>query len=375
MTNIHIPCTLQWLSIGRSLSRLIKAVMKIIQSDSEASSPKKPPTPKESRLKQVTHPATMSLCWSCEISKALCLGYGNWGKSGKQRILVANHKKQLHVLDVGGNITNRLPLPHRFSQIECGWHKDKGGILLGVSSSFSKLYVMDCSGKVLWRYSKWLGINGAHWGDVNEDGNEEVVLGMNAWGGLVALTSEGKLLWKMTNIRNVWNHTLVPQISDRRALILATEASGTINVYNDTGKLLQTLRPEGLYFGAVAASVVQPPDMVQIAAIGGQEGTYTVLACDLSGNVMWKTSTCVPEDVWMRQAFASGDMNGDGVREWAFMENPGELVFVSPQGEKLATLSVPEVLEQFLIAPQSDGYGILVTLQAGVIKAYQLDKS
>ena len=62
------------------------------------------------------------------------------------------------------------------------------------------------------------------------------------------------------------------------------------------------------------------------------------------------------------------------MREWAFIEKPDELVFVSHQGEKLATLSVPEDLEEFIIVPQSDGYGMLVTLRAGTITAYQFER-
>lgn len=365
------------LQIGQTSLLLLRLAVESVKHKIEGS-----PTPslsQKSRLKQTSSSETVNLRWSCEIPEATCITHGNWEGDGNSKILVADAKKQLHILDIEGNTLRTQPLPTRFSHIECGWHRVHGARLLGLSTKSSKVCVIDRYGKTsFWRYPKWIaigGINGARWGDLNGDGNDEMALGMliNWRGRLVVLTDEMEPLWEISNIA-AWQQVIIPQSSSQQALVLASDV-GTIKVYNRIGKLLRTLQPLGLYLHSIAASTVDSSGRIQIAAIGSREETYKVLAFDLAGHVAWRTPTYEQLHSWVKGDFACGDMNGDGVREWAFMENPGELVFVSPQGEKLTTLSVPEALEQFLIVPQSEGYGILVTLQAGVIKAYQLDKS
>jgi ankyrin repeat protein len=366
----------KWLTIGRTLYRLPKVIVfvtkTIYEIETKKKSPPPPPTPQESQLQQANSPGTINLRWSCEIPKATCIAYGNWEGDGNQKILIADSQKCLYMLDTGGNITNTLTLPTQFSYIECGWRRDYGVRLLGISIKRSKVYVIDHYGKTLWRYSKWLGIDGAHWVDLNGDGNNEVVL--NGLRGIVALTDEGRSLWKVSNISNVWNQAIVPPGPHRQALVMATEAGGTIKIYNHSGKLLRTLRPEGLYFHSMAVSVIDSSRTIQIAATGSDQGEiYQILTFDLGGNVAWKTRTHRPSS--LNRNITCGDINGDGIPEWVFIESPGDLVVVSPQGKKLATLSGQENIEEFIIVPASSGFGLLVTLQNGTLNAYQFEKN
>ncbi|MCP4373440.1 MAG: hypothetical protein GY797_35865, partial [Deltaproteobacteria bacterium] len=140
----------------------------------------------ESHLKEARRPFTVQRCWSCHIPKAIALGYDKRGA----HILVTDRNKHLHFLTLDGHITNVLTLPATFGSVETGWRHTYGTVLLG--NAGYKMYVMDCEGCILWRYPKWLGvlggINAAHGGDINGDGNDEVLLGLNVWGGLRAFT-------------------------------------------------------------------------------------------------------------------------------------------------------------------------------------------
>lgn len=351
----------------RFLKNLV-TVMKNISMRTNVSIPKSDAFTR-SQLKEFTHPFPVQRCWSCHISKALGLGYDTKGTN----ILVTDHNKHLHVLSFDGQHTRTLSLPAKCVSIETGWHSTYGTMLFG--NADYKMCVMDCEGRMLWRYPKWLGvlgINEAHCADIDGDGNDEVLLGLNGRGGLLAFTGKGKPLWKIKNIRNVWSHTIIPPFSGRKASVLATEASGHILMYNHQGQFLQTLGAKEQYFTELTAAIVNSSDCVQIAArVLREKGSCEVVVFDLEGHVIWKTPTAHSV---MKRVFACEDMNGDGVREWVFIEKPGELVFVSPQGKKLATLSEQKDIEDFIIVPQSDGYGMLVTLQAGTISGYQFEK-
>lgn len=329
----------------------------------------------KSHLKQSNRLSPVRRCWSYKVPMALCIGHCHWGKDKKANILITDQKKQLHILDVKGDLIDILQLPAKFFQIDCGQHKTDGFRVLG--NSKAKLYVMDCAGNVLWQYSKWLGfitIDNAHWGDLNSDGEDEIVLGMNGWESLITLTGEGKPFWKITTIHNVWDHTILPQTPNNPPQVLATEASGAIKVYSQDGKLLRTLRPEGLYFSKLTAAIVKSPNLVQIAAIGIGHGeqAYKVLVFNPDGKVIWKTPTYAYGHVLIERTFACEDINGDGIREWVFAETPHELVCASIQGEKLASLAISENIKDFLIIPDSEGYGMIAVLEGETVSTYQL---
>ncbi len=329
--------------------------------------------PQKSQLQQADLVGTLKLLWSYEIPGAISLEYGNWERYGTLNILVADRHKQLHVLAIDGTVADRLTLPAQFRSIQCGRHQTNGTRMLGISMRRTKTYVIDTHGNILWRYSKWMrGISQASWGDINGDGNDEIVL--SELGNIMAFTEKGELLWKVFGIK-FWNHAIIPHSAEQRSLVLVTKVNGTINVYEHGGKLFRSLRPKGdyLFFGNIAGSVFKSSGSIQMVAVGVKGQGDEVVAFDLAGNVAWKTCAYRPA-LFQAPFFVCEDINGNGDREWIFLEHPGELVCVSCQGEKVATLSVPEALERVIVVPDGDGYGTLVTLHTGMIKAYQCEK-
>ena len=221
--------------------------------------------PHHTQLKRVASPLNARLCWTHKIPQAICLGFCDEKEDGKRQILISDHRKRLHVLDTDGALLSTLALPAECYQVECGWQNAFGTCILGKSDRC--VYVIDRCGHILWKYSNWCGINEAHWGDLDRDGNDELVCGMNAWGGLIALTYGKNSLWKIEGIANVWSHTIVPYSSGSQACILATEASGAIRMYDRAGRFIKTFRPEGLYYSTLSAAVIDSLHHVQIAAL------------------------------------------------------------------------------------------------------------
>jgi peroxiredoxin len=303
--------------------------------------------------------------WSNSIAGAQALCTGAWDEPGTTRILVAAGTT-LHVLDLTGAEKSSLSLPERFTSIECGWCKGRGACLLGSGIALRKAVAMDTAGKVLWSHSATFGVDGAHWGDLDGDGTDEMVVGMNGFGGLDLLSSDGKTLWS-ASLGNVWNQAIVSATPNRPGLVFATEAGGSVQVFDAAGKLLRSLKPDGGYYTQMTAHALDDKSL-QILAVNG----HSTVAFDEMGKVAWTTSAPGNPGGWVSTAFAAGDLKGNGSIEWAFLDASGDLIIATPAGQKLSSLPNQRRLETFAIAPRPGQLGLLLTLDHGLLRAFEL---
>jgi hypothetical protein len=228
---------------------------------------------------------------------------------------------------------------------------------------------MDQQGKAIWSYGSTSGVDGAHWGDLDGDGSDELVVGMNGAGGLHAVGADGKVIWKVSGIGNVWNQAVIPVRNGQPAMIFATEAGGSVKVYDAKGKLLRSIQPDGKYCAQMTAAVVDENGSVQAIAIGDA----TTIAFDPTGTIAWSTTAIKDHGAWRGVSFATGDLNGDGQSEWAFLEASGDLVVVTSQGEKLCAIPNQKGIASFVMATAPHSKGILVTLKSGMLQAYRFE--
>jgi hypothetical protein len=211
-----------------------------------------------------------------------------------------------------------------------------------------------------------MGVDGAHWGDLNGDGNDAMILGMNGFSGLEAISGDGKKLWS-DSLGNVWSQVIVPATSNRAALVLATDASGSVNLFDAAGRRQGALRPEGGYFAGMTAGAAQS-NSVQILAFSGN----AAVAFDQTGKVAWITSaqSSMASTGSPRQSAAMGDLKGDGTQQWALIDGAGDLVVVTTGGLKVSSIANQNRIQGFAIAPRTGQGGLLLTLDAGVVSAY-----
>jgi peroxiredoxin len=331
--------------------------------------PKAAPIQAQIGLKDSEIKYTLKLQWTLDIPGAVTICAGNWGVDGKEKILVADNKNNLHIIGTEGEIQSSIKIPGMFRQIEIGKHKQNGYRLLGYSNWGEKVTVVDTNGIQLWEYATASGVDGAHFGDLDGDSNDEMIVGMNGFGGLHAVSCGGKQMWKASGIGNVWNQAVVAGHDPKNTLVFATEAGGTIRVYGSNGQPVRTLKPLGKYYAQMTASLIDANDDVQVVAIGADG---TVAAFNPSGQIAWQTGG-LKQSSWRMTNFACGDIDEDGRNEWAFLEANGDLAAVASDGTKLASLPAQKEIEGFLICSGLNG-GELVIMSKGKISSYSLDK-
>jgi peroxiredoxin len=304
--------------------------------------------------------------WSTILPGARAICAGAWTTNGQSQILVAAGST-LHVLDVGGSEIVTVKMPQKFDLIECGRNKSQGARLLGYNNWGGAVTVMDASGTKLWEVRAGSGVDGAHWGDLDGDGTDELIVGMNGGGGLQAWSSDGKKIWS-AKLGNVWNQAVIPALSGESANVLATEAGGSVQLFDSTGRLVRSLKPNGGYYAQMAAW--RFGKAIQIVAINDNE----TVAFDETGTVVWTTSAVSDHAGWRKSSFALGDLDGDGIPDWVFIDGNGDLVIANAKGEKISAIPDAKKVEGFLVAPRKDKGGLLVTLSGQKVTAYELTR-
>jgi hypothetical protein len=322
-----------------------------------------PPLPASSPLLK------SNLAWSVTIPGAQALCAGDWESDGSARVLVAAGLV-LHVLDLTGVEKSTLPLPERFTAIECGRSKAAGARLLGYTLWGGQVSVIDHTGKISWSHNAGMGLDGAHWGDLNGDGNDEMIVGMNGFGGLKALSGDGKKLWS-ASLGNVWSQAIVAAAANRPALVLDTDGSGSVNLFDAAGRRQNALRPEGGYYAGMTAGATES-NSVQILAFSGN----AVVAFDQAGKVAWMTSarSGAASTGSPRVCAVMGDLTGEGAKEWAFIDGGGDLEIATTGGQKVSSIPDQSALQGFAIAPRPGQGALLLILDVGgVVRAYSFE--
>ncbi|NUM55534.1 MAG: redoxin domain-containing protein [Candidatus Hydrogenedentes bacterium] len=319
-----------------------------------------------------------SQAWSIRFDNPQAMCVADWNADGFSDALIVDHDPALHVVDENGAEIAAVPLPEGFqtvTEIEAGVHKDHGLRLLGLSRWGNAVHVSDSSGNEVWKYKSMWGINGAHWGDLDGDGSDEMIVGMNGFSGLHAVSSEGKRLWTVRSIGNVWTQAVIGATASNPARVFATEAGGQVYVYDNRGNTIRAIRPRGHYYATMSATVVDSTERVQILAIGDELGNSgaKALAFNERGLVAWSTPIHTGRDAMRSQVFASGDADGDGEQDW-ILKSPGQgLIVVSSDGQAKGTLPFQGRLLGFGVLNGKENHALIVTLASDELTAYRVE--
>ena len=107
-------------------------------------------------------------------------------------------------------------------------------------------------GELLWSYAREPGadetwaVDDVWPADLDGDGLDEVIIGFHGAAGLHVLDPKGHLLWKNTDLGNVWHVTAGDVDGNAQPEVLATSSAGKVAVFDAQGKHLRDIDP-GFY--------------------------------------------------------------------------------------------------------------------------------
>ena len=299
---------------------------------------------------------------------------GDWNGDGIPDIEVEHNYSDLEVFSLSSAVISKIVLPGSYQTLEYGYIQPGRAALLGYSAWDFNVCVMDTSGRILWKYTNMNGVDGARWCDLDGDGLSEMIVGYNANGGLHAVNGFGQMLWKDSTVANAWTQGVVSANNHRPANIVTTEASGIIRLYDASGKVYNSFRPVTADFGSVELADMDGNNNLQIAGRGEfNDYQSIILAVDLHGNIQWKCERQgKSEHAPSYTFFSHGDLDGDGIQDWAFKIDPKELVIISGKTNQLLTsLSVSTTVEHFAIISQPSSPGLLCVLESNQLDLYE----
>jgi hypothetical protein len=194
-------------------------------------------------------------------------------------------RKTIHFAEVGG--TRRVVAV-----------VDKDGALNFLSRGYGRgpVGLFGPDGNLRWEYENWEGVDDAAAGDVNGEGRTEFAVGLNGFGGLHLLDSQGKTIWSEHLDRNVWHVEILDPTGDGHGLIYHSEAGGELKVRDASGRLVGRYRPTS-YVGDFAptrwGNDARPlhlllPDKERLVVIdlqGYTAGSLEAPDCGLLGDV------------------------------------------------------------------------------------------
>ncbi len=308
--------------------------------------------------------------WSQPLPGGVALAVGDWDADGASEIFVAQEGRRIHVLDAGGTEKAVLAIPDPVTHLECTPRGGEQLRLLGYETWGREVSVFDGRGVKLWSYRTPDGVDVAHWGDLDGDGVEELIVGLNGPAGLHVVSRDGSVLWRAADIANVWSQSVLPATARSKGFVFATDGGGAIHVYAADGALARTFQPLGRYYSELSSAELDAQGNVQILA----NGHGRVVAVDPEGVVAWQSRSLEHPGAWNAAHAAAADVNGDGAPEWAFLSDATHLEIASAAGDALATLAIPEDA-RFALVPDASGRGRLVVVDGRTITAWTFEPS
>jgi len=305
--------------------------------------------------------------WNRAVPWAMGMACGDWdGDSASDVVLVGGGKLERFNWD--GEGTETRSWPNEDSILEIGRTRSGEARIAAYSNWGKRVRVVDRAGKELWTSPSSSGLDGAHWGDLDGDGDDELVVGHNGGGGLQAIGIDGKVRWEVGGLGNVWSQAVIPARDGKAGRVFITEAGGTVRSYDAQGAALGRFRLDDQYCAAMNAAWMGPAAGIQVI---GEAGRESVAVADASGAVQWQFPVKGSPGNWRSTQFVSGDLTGDGVPEWVVRAGK-KLVVASADGVELGTLEANDSIVSFATLPNATGPARLAVFFEQLLIVYEL---
>lgn len=271
------------------------------------------------------------------------------------KLVVADSAGRLTLLDEQGTFRGALAGGHRFALGDLNGDGKSEAVCADMRTGIRAVNEQNVT---LWKYQLGFfeGPDSVAVRDLSGDGRPETIIGYNGFTGLHVLDSRGRLKWKYTGIGNVWNVATGKVMGDGKVYVLATEASGQINVLDASGKVVAQFRPGGAYCAQVYSADLTGDGIDEVLAVGTpmNAAAQQVLYCtNGTGLVTWQVPLAGEDHEVTRQLVATGDFNGDGASEVVALTADGSLRMVERNGKLRFSQSLGSRLSGVCALPKS----------------------
>ena len=160
-------------------------------------------------------------------------------------------------------------------------------VLLAFGTWSPDVRAVDLNGTELWRYTAG-AVDDVYALDLDGDQSDEVIVGLNGSVGLHVLNSDGQLLWKSTDIGNVWHVSAGDVLRQGAPQVVTTSARGQVHVFSDNGNSRTDLVP-GFYANMIRTGKVRAEDAGDTLFVGGtsSDGPLRLAALAGDGSIQW----------------------------------------------------------------------------------------
>jgi hypothetical protein len=200
------------------------------------------------------------------------------------------------------------------------------------------------------------------WGDLDGEGNDEIVASLI--NGIQAISEDGERLWRKRSPG--MEDVAVLKGPDGVTSIYYPQMFG-VKIIDASGEERDSYRVGDSFVDGLNASYMGPEVGVQLLVQSDEE----IMATSQRGRVAWKIPVRHEYDSDTGKFCQSGDIDGDGSREWIFLDDDGNLVVVSPDGVRMGIVPVATQPDLFDVASSTEsGASAIITLRNETVTAY-----
>ncbi len=312
----------------------------------------------------------------------ISLGHGDWNLDGHDDLLAINADGVMSILDTDGNTQTSFALPDKPRCVSpvIASAQLKPTVVAAFQHPEGwphEIPLISSNGRSVWTFGPASeGIDSAAFADLDGDGKNELIVGHNAFGGMVIIDCDNRPLWTNYNVGNVWAVAGLDARGSRPGLVLCTSGRGEITVFDNCGTLLRRIPNDGNFVTNFAAAEINPQgDRQVLASWPARAGAADfVVATDTEGNQLWKYPAQLPRRGPKHGAMQAAELAGDGTKQWIIATAEGDLIVLDAAGKLLARLDQPNGPPGCWTAVrQTNEPGLLVVSDAEGLDAYSFE--
>ncbi len=153
---------------------------------------------------------------------------------------------------------------------------------IGYSLHRRDVIAFNAKDEELWKIKIEPGINDIEIGNLDSDNYPEIGIGTSGLEGINVIDHKGATIWNSTDIINVIKLEIADFTGDNSSEICAVSNDGNIYIFNNKGKLIDTLKPQ------IYATYIKIIKSSELLISGSSDDNEILKVLDNKGKVMWE---------------------------------------------------------------------------------------